>query len=417
MLPNDRSWTSIGILNNELAESYSLGHRLAVLGLLFSLGYNGLGLGFRIPNQDAEAIARGNAFVATADNPSAIYYNPAGILQLEGHQVRFGGHVLTVDSNYTSPSGQKVDTETGPQPVPQVYYVNAPKDERYAWGVGIYAPFGLALEWPDTAPFLTVGQEGELLYATVNPVLAFKLSDKFDLAVGPTINRGDLTIRQSVPLVPGGLFQFDGSDTQLGFTLGMMYRPIEKWSVGLSYFSATEMDFDGSTTLLGASESAQLGMNFPDFIKAGIAYQPNERWNIEVGLDWTDWDSMNTVLINQSTSPTIPFPLNWESSFLVHAGASRYFDNGFWLAGGYFYSENSTSAANFNPLVPDTNLHVGSLGVGSRVGRWQWAVSGQLITGPSRTIAGSAPSLFAQSADGEYQWFNFGLNFAIQANF
>ena len=35
--------------------------------------------GFRLPNQDPEAIARGNAFTATADNPSAIYYNPAGI--------------------------------------------------------------------------------------------------------------------------------------------------------------------------------------------------------------------------------------------------------------------------------------------------------------------------------------------------
>src|SRR5262245_56879978 len=48
------------------------------------------GIGFRIPNQDAEAIARGNAFVATADNPSAIYYNPAGITQLEGHNAQIG---------------------------------------------------------------------------------------------------------------------------------------------------------------------------------------------------------------------------------------------------------------------------------------------------------------------------------------
>src|SRR5436190_19037192 len=37
------------------------------------------GLGIRIADQDARATARGNAFTATADNPSAIYYNPAGI--------------------------------------------------------------------------------------------------------------------------------------------------------------------------------------------------------------------------------------------------------------------------------------------------------------------------------------------------
>src|SRR5436190_18009123 len=40
------------------------------------------GLGIRIADQDARATARGNAFTATADNPSAIYYNPAGITQL-----------------------------------------------------------------------------------------------------------------------------------------------------------------------------------------------------------------------------------------------------------------------------------------------------------------------------------------------
>ena len=41
--------------------------------------------GFRLPDQDAFATARAEAFVATADNPSAIYYNPAGISQLEGN--------------------------------------------------------------------------------------------------------------------------------------------------------------------------------------------------------------------------------------------------------------------------------------------------------------------------------------------
>ena len=124
-----------------------------------------------------------------------------------------------------------------------------------------------------------------------------------------------------------------------------------------------------------------------------------------------------TAVIDQAVSGPILFPLNWQSSFLAHAGASHYFDNGYWAAAGYFFSENSVTELNFNPLVPDTNLHVGSLGVGSRVGRWQWALSGQLITGPSRDVSGSLPSLFGQSADGNYQWFNFGVNVAVQANF
>jgi len=60
---------------------------IAILGLAC---FDALGLGSRIPNQDAAAIAARHAFVATADNPSAMYYNPAGISQLEGQNVQAG---------------------------------------------------------------------------------------------------------------------------------------------------------------------------------------------------------------------------------------------------------------------------------------------------------------------------------------
>ena len=71
----------------------------------------GFGLGSRISNQDAEAVARGNAFVATADNPSAIYYNPAGIRQLEGVNLRTGSYLVTVESTYHSPAGTESSTK------------------------------------------------------------------------------------------------------------------------------------------------------------------------------------------------------------------------------------------------------------------------------------------------------------------
>ena len=61
--------------------------------------------GFRLPDQDAFATGRGEAFVATADNPSAIYYNPAGITQLEGNNLRAGIYGIYLDPNYRPPGG------------------------------------------------------------------------------------------------------------------------------------------------------------------------------------------------------------------------------------------------------------------------------------------------------------------------
>src|SRR5208282_4068763 len=66
-------------------------------------------LGVRVPNQDASAIARGNAFVATADDPSAIYYNPAGITQLDGQHVRAGVYGIYLNDHYKG-DGMSINT-------------------------------------------------------------------------------------------------------------------------------------------------------------------------------------------------------------------------------------------------------------------------------------------------------------------
>jgi long-chain fatty acid transport protein len=69
---------------------------LCLLALL--LARPAAGVGIRLLNQGADAVARGNAFVATADDPSALFYNPAGITQLEGHHIQPGAYLIYLDN-------------------------------------------------------------------------------------------------------------------------------------------------------------------------------------------------------------------------------------------------------------------------------------------------------------------------------
>src|SRR5690242_844394 len=105
------------------------------------------GVGYRLSNKDPDAIARGNAFVATADNPSAIYYNPAEITQMEGQNVRAGIYVISPGVKYESPTGTTASVDSDPKPVPQLYYVFSPDDFPLSFGLGVYAPYGLSLDW------------------------------------------------------------------------------------------------------------------------------------------------------------------------------------------------------------------------------------------------------------------------------
>jgi long-chain fatty acid transport protein len=50
--------------------------------------------GYHWPDLGTAALARGGAFVARADDPTAIYYNPAGAARIQGTQLLLNGHVL-----------------------------------------------------------------------------------------------------------------------------------------------------------------------------------------------------------------------------------------------------------------------------------------------------------------------------------
>ena len=44
-------------------------------------------------------------------------------------------------------------------------------------------------------------------------------------------------------------------------------------------------------------------MDYPQYIDVGVSYRPNEKWNFEFNLDWTDWDAINT---SRSEQPALP---------------------------------------------------------------------------------------------------------------
>ena len=383
--------------------------------LAFVLPVNVFALGFRIPNQDAEATARGNAYVATADNPSAIYYNSAGITHIKGLNVQFGGHAISVNSHFESSSGAiEADTKSELQLVPQIFCTYAPEDSPFAFGLGIYVPFGLGLEWPDAVPFRDYALEGRLQYTTVNPVVAWQITPTLSIGVGPTINYGLVNLRQGFGGIPGSNFEFEGDGFAFGGKVGLLWQPHPKWSLGLNYCSPTTVNFDGdSTAVPGAPNktSTSAEMDFPQFIVGGISFRPTTNWNVEVDIDWTDWDTLNTVTFENTAFGDVPLRLNWESSFLYHLGITRYLQNHYWVSAGYFFSENSTSQTDFTPVVPDTDLHVVSLGVGRKGEHWSWALSGQIITGPERNVDNG------NATDGTYQFSNQAVNFSVAYRF
>jgi long-chain fatty acid transport protein len=397
--------------------------------------------GFDLPDQDAFVIGRGMAFVATADNPSAIYYNPAGLTQLKGDTLRAGLYGLYLDPGYKSPTtGLSYDNQNNWHALPQLYYAGRAEKVPLGYGIGFFAPFGLSSKWPQDTGFRTVATEGSLKYFTINPAVAYELLPNLSLGAGVTFNYAKTDLRQGLvwPAQPFDEFKFEGDGWDVGYNLGLLWKAHEKISLGLSFRSGTRVGMKGNTTVqnsvafppdspvlppLAVTQSAQA--DFPCPLKAifGISYRPTPQWNFEFNADYTDWTSLDTITVKQAgpipgiLPQNVPLALNWEASWYYEFGATHYFDNGWTVSAGYIYNENSVPNANYTPLVADLDRHFLSLGVGHRGERFDFDVAYQFGYGPDRHVSGSALSATGQSADGKYDFLSHALAVSVSWHF
>ena len=382
------------------------------------------GLGIRIADQDARATARGNAFTATADNPSAIYYNPAGISFLyspslnspaftpslggknaapaptgdgsdSGLRIRLGVYGISLASEVKlAGANDSFNISHRGQFAPNFYATWKQGNSPLSFGLGIYSPYGFGIWYPENSPIRTVTISGNIKYATINPVVAYKITDTLSLAAGPTFNYGRAGLKQGV--APQGVFggadmaEFEGDGWSVGWNAGLMWRPHPMHSFGVMYRSQTDIEFKGSANtvvpgFLNLRENAAAGIKFPQNVVAGYSFRPTEKWNFEVNIDWTDWDNLNTVNLRKASGDVI-IPFNWKSSLFYEFGASYKFDNGITASAGYIYSENSVPNESFSPLVPDSNRHIFSVGLGKHWQNWDFDLAYQWAHGPQRTI-------------------------------
>ncbi len=379
-------------------------------------------VGFRLPNQDPDAIARANAFVATADNPSAIYYNPAGITQLEGHNVRAGLYLVSGGYTFDAATGGEWKAKCDFQPVPQFYYVFSPEESPISLGLGLYAPYGLAIDWGQNTPFRTAAERGSLLYLSINPVIAWKVHPTLSVAIGPTINYSEADFQQAFnSLLPGvlpdGQTRLQGNGWDYGFNAGVRWQPHEKWAFGLSYRYLTPVDYVGSIVLspipYSSSHPASASIRFPQFVVGGISFRPTEDWNLEFDLDWTDWDNVNQINI-VSDIPIQPLVLNYRSSFMYEFGVTRQLGKGYFASVGYFFSENSSPDRDFTPVIPDSDLHLGGIGLGFKGKHVNWSVAYQFGYNPGRDVSGDVS---VPTANGTYHVLNHAINLAATFKF
>jgi long-chain fatty acid transport protein len=395
---------------------------LMVLVWLFCLNSSALGAGFALMNQGTEAMAQGNAFVAEADNASAIFYNPAGLSQLKRPQF-YQGSFLTYPDREFQGTGQFAETVHRAYPTITAYFAY-PVNDRVALGLGFFSPFGLGSSWPAEWAGRYLITYSTLKTYNVNPVVSVKLLDNLSLAAGLDVMWSSVRMKKKFPMpfgLPDGESNLGGDGNGVGYNLGVLYEPLGGLKLGVAYRSEIFVKHKGelATSLpIGAFPNigGSANITYPPTVTMGINYSRLKPFTFELDATWTGWSTYDElrvtldkpIFVNGVLTNSLVTPKNWHDAWAFRFGANYEVKEGMKVRAGYIYDLTPVPSGSFDPQLPDANRHVFSVGGDLKIKRFTLGVAYNyiLIEGRSKSNAigtNGVPLPAAFQANGPYR--------------
>ena len=335
--------------------------------------------GFALVQQGTAAMGQGNAFVAEANDASAIFYNPAGLNQIKRAQVYQGSFFNYPDREF---SGGGQDSQTNHRIYRSLTaYVAIPVHDRVALGLGFFSPFGMGTAWPPTWAGRYITTFSSLKTYNLNPVVSVKVLENLSLAAGFDVLWSQVRLKRKTPLVLGGRafdgeIELTGDGTGAGYNLGVHYEPWSGLKLGVAYRSKVEVNHSGSLNtnlpvpVPGPNSDGKASIVYPPSLTMGIAYSRLKPFTFEFDTTWTGWSTYDQLkvnldkplLVNGVMTTTITTPKNWHDSWAFRFGANYAVNETMKIRAGYIYDLTPVPDSTFDPQVPDANRHIFTVG-------------------------------------------------------
>jgi long-chain fatty acid transport protein len=279
----------------------------------------------------------------TADNPTAIYYNPAGIALKPGTRIFLDGNLAFRRASYDRPESaindpgggtpsDALDANAGQARLQNTLFspfFGASSDlgtKVFAVGAAAYFPFGGQAVWGQNTKYagdsaypgaidgvqrwytidgkirsmyltgamaltipqigLSIGLTGSAIRSETNTIRA-RNGDGSDDLIDPTFNN-----------LKEGRSWLTASGWQAGFSVGAIWSWRQRLWIGSSYTSQPNvvggMTLKGTlhnalTTQAPVSSPIELTQTLPEIIRLGFRVRPTERFELRLFADYTRW--------------------------------------------------------------------------------------------------------------------------------
>ena len=356
--------------------------KIVTFVLFLMLAFNKLFAGgFQLNEHNARAMAMGGAFTGLADDPSAVYFNGAGLTQLNGIHLMLGSTMIAPVFSFRGVSPATTEYDAVKQTFfPIHFYATYRYNDKLAFGLGFMSPFGLGSEWHNNWVGRYLAVQTELQVFAVTPMFAYKIMDNLSVSAGLEYSFANVKISQKSPQTPfaGDAFlHLDGKDNSAwGFNLGAFYKPTKDLSFGVSYHSQVKYDFKGNASTTGAAQlstqlpngTADAGITTPFNLAFGVAYRVIPKLLLSADFQYVGWSSYDTLVINfSSPKETVSSPRMYDNSYIVRLGAEYKLFTDLDVRAGIYFDKNPVKPAYVNPSLPEANRLGFSAGIGYKI--------------------------------------------------
>ncbi|ARQ73949.1 Long-chain fatty acid transport protein [Pseudomonas fragi] len=351
--------------------------------------------GFALNEQSVSSMGTGFAGrSSSADDASTVYGNPAGMARLKHNEVSFGATYLDAkstikDASSTQFGADNPGTNKGDM-VPGIGvpfgYLVTPIDEHWAFGLGVYAPFGLVTDYEHSFQGNGFGNKSKVQVITVQPTVSYAFNDKVSAGFGPTFNRISGELGSKVPAFGLGTenVKIKGDDTATGFNAGLLVQALASTRLGVTYHSQVVYHLSGDTSASGfltdlvdggpQRYDAKLNITTPSSVDFSVTHQLNDDWTLYAGSTYTRWSQLKKITVNNAGVSDAAVALaglnaiteeqHWHDTWSHAIGASYRVNQQLVLRTGFSVDETPTNNTDRSVRIPTGDRTVFSLGAG-----------------------------------------------------
>jgi long-chain fatty acid transport protein len=174
----------------------------------------------------------------------------------------------------------------------------------------------------------------------------------------------------------------------VGATFGLMIKPSNMLSLGVTFRTPSKIGFKGTTMVAGIPQLAPLvgpidattdveaDVTLPMWLCGGIAVKPIDRLTLTFDAQYTQWSKIDVIeitftdpawslLMEQTEGDKMIF--QWENKVQFRFGAEFMATEKLAFRAGYYFDPSAAPDKTINVLIPNADFNCFALGIGYNI--------------------------------------------------